>query len=148
VTIDVLAFLGRAFFKTRLKLELNRLPSHHAFQDGDLGFVFLQKVVSSDLVVESTGFALGHPDADQLVTLPQSRPPLQGTGGRSVLNLGCGCDAMALIPGSLGYFLTSDLFTVRAHSIPASIRTIGDMLVVLNGSASRNNWPISCELTL
>src|SRR5215471_14297501 len=58
-----------------LKFDLERLPSYHAFQRGNLRFVLSQKISSSGVIFKGPRFVLGHPDADQIageiVTLRQ-----------------------------------------------------------------------------
>src|SRR6516164_827385 len=57
------------------KFDLERLPSYHAFQRGNLRFVLSQKISSSGVIFKGPRFVLGHPDADQIageiVTLRQ-----------------------------------------------------------------------------
>jgi hypothetical protein len=42
------------------------LPPHHAFQSGDLCFVFLQEIGCADVVLEGASFVLRDPDADKI----------------------------------------------------------------------------------
>jgi hypothetical protein len=109
VITDVLALLGRgAFLKAPLKkLELKRLPPHHAFQGGDLGFVLLQQIGGSGLVVESTGLVPCHPDPDQVAgKIVALRQPMQGLACNELLGdltlefSGCGCGAWPWLSSS------------------------------------------------
>src|SRR5262249_41185125 len=43
-----------------------RLPPHHAFQSGDLCFVFLQEIGCADVVLEGASLVLRDPDADKI----------------------------------------------------------------------------------